>query len=108
VAETNKADPKKPEAKKPETKKTEPCMRMKSTGLGTTLLFAEVDKVGVMDDMLILHINSVSPVRWHIRAGITYKGMLQLLWAVFKSFVAVKFVFLGFTKMNNPKLPEDF
>lgn len=103
MAETNKTDPKKPEAKKPE-----PCMRMKSTGLGTTMLFAEVDKVGVMDDMLILHINSVSPVRWHIRAGITYKGMLQLLWAVFKSFVAVKFVFLGFTKMKNPKLPENF
>jgi len=103
VAETNKSETKKPEIKKPEA-----CMRMKSTGLGTTMLYAEVDKVDVVDDMLILHINSVSPVRWHIRAGITYKGMLELLWAVFKSFIAVKFVFLGFTKLKNPKLPEDF
>ncbi|MBA3037466.1 MAG: hypothetical protein FP814_13375 [Desulfobacterium sp.] len=103
MAETNKSETKKPEIKKPEA-----CMRMKSTGLGTTMLYAEVDKVDVVDDTLILHINSVSPVRWHIRAGITYKGMLELLWAVFKSFIAVKFVFLGFTKLKNPKLPEDF
>lgn len=98
MVDTNKSEIKKPEA----------CMRMKSTGLGTTMLFAEVDKVDVVDDMLILHINSVSPVRWHIRAGITYKGMLTLLWAVFKNFLAVKFVFFGFTKLKNPRLPDNF
>lgn len=91
-----------------ENNKTEAHMRMRSTGLGATQLLADIDKIGIVDDMLVLYIHSVSPVHWHIRAGITYRGMLKLLWSVFKSFLAVKFVFLGFFRFKNPRLPENF
>jgi len=45
-------------------------MRFRSTGLGKTELQAYPKGLEPVDDLLILHVQTTDPVRWHIRAGI--------------------------------------
>ena len=83
-------------------------MRLKSTGLGDTMLLAEPESFSLEGDILILHVQTVSPVQWHIRTGITYKGMLKILWGILKNFSVVKFLLFGFLRLKNPRLTKDF
>ncbi|MFH2046711.1 MAG: hypothetical protein ABIK92_16385 [Pseudomonadota bacterium] len=91
-----------------EEKEISASMLMKSTGLGETMLYAEPVSCNIVGDILVLHVKTVSPVQWHIRTGITYRGILKLLWCIFKNFSVVKFLFSGFIRLKNPRLPEEF
>lgn len=82
-------------------------LRFRSTGLGKTMLEGEPADMMVVDDMLVLHIQSTTPVRWRIRAAITYKGLLRILRLALKPSV-FKFLLLGLRSISNPKLAEDF
>ena len=83
-------------------------MRMRSTGLGKTELQAEVTKLEPAGDMLILHIQSVKPVRWHIRAGIQPEDRLALL----KELLKLNVRLLKYLNFLNPRgkhpEPEEF
>ena len=81
-------------------------MRFRSTGLGKTELQAEPIKLEPVGNLLILHIQTTSPVRWHIRAGIQRRDMLKLIRLAI-SFKLIKY-FFGFVKVGNSKEPENF
>ncbi len=91
-----------------EEKVVSATMMLKSTGLGNTMLLAEPESFSVEGDILILHVQTVSPVQWHIRTGITYRGVLKLLWGMIKSFSVVKFLLFGFFRLKNPRLTGEF
>jgi len=82
-------------------------MRFRSTGLGKTELQAEPTGLETSDDLLILHIRTTSPVRWHIRAGIQRKDLFKLIRFVISPRV-IKYFLLGFVKRGNLKEPENF
>jgi len=83
-------------------------MRMRSTGLGKTELQAHIANLEPAGDMLILHIQSTSPVRWHIRAGIQPEDRLALLKFMLKLNVRL----LKYLNFLNPRgkhpEPEEF
>ncbi len=92
---------------KNESKQGYYTLRFRSTGLGKTMLEGEPAEVLVVDDMLVMHIQTTTPVRWVIRAAITYKGLLKMIMLALKPSV-LKFVLFGFKSIKNPKLGEDF
>jgi hypothetical protein len=56
-------------------------MLFRSTGLGKTELKAKVNGVVRQGDYLILHVETVEPVKWKIRGAMSLKDM----WAVVRS-----------------------
>jgi len=102
--ERNQADT---HAMKEEKKDGYYSFRFRSTGLGETILMGEPLDVIVQDDLLILKVQSTEPVRWVIRAGLSYRGLLKAVMLGLKSSV-IKFLLFGWTKLKNPKLPTEF
>jgi len=94
-------------ASEQESKEGYYSLRFRSTGLGKTMLEGEPAGVEVIDDMLVMHIQSTTPVRWRIRAALSYRGLLKMIRLSLKSSV-LKFIFFGFGSIRKPKLPEDF
>ena len=82
-------------------------MKMRSTGLGETVLEGELDKITRKDDYLILHVNTTEPVQWHVRAAIDYNDLFTLVKMIFKGPV-LKFLFLGIKNWRNPRHTDDF
>lgn len=82
-------------------------LRFRSTGLGKTMLEGEPADVSIVDDMLVMHIQSTTPTRWLIRAALSYKGLLKMIMMSLKPSV-LKFVLFGAKTIKNPKLAEDF
>ena len=112
MAEVKQEEAKKEEAKGETLKKEEEKpdyypLRFRSTGLGKTMLQGEPADIQIVDDMLVMHIQSTTPVRWRIRAALSYRGLLKMIKMGLKLSV-IKFVLFGFTTIKNPKLPEDF
>ncbi|MFH0813096.1 MAG: hypothetical protein V2A69_09715 [Pseudomonadota bacterium] len=98
---------KKGEGKKEGRKPDYYPLRFRSTGLGKTMLQGEPADIMVVDDMLVLHIQSTTPVRWRIRAALTFRGLLQVIKMALKPSI-IKFVLFGFRTLKNPKLSDDF
>ena len=82
-------------------------MKMRSTGLGETVLEGELDKITRKDDYLILHINTIEPVQWHVRAAIDFNDLLTLIKLILKGPV-LKFIFFGIKNWRNPRHTDDF
>ena len=82
-------------------------MKMRSTGLGETVLVGELDKITLKDDYLIMHVNTLEPVQWHVRAAIDYKDLFVLIKMVLKGPV-IKFLFSGIKNWKNPRQTDDF
>ena len=82
-------------------------MKMRSTGLGETVLEGELDKITQKDDYLILHVNTIEPVQWHVRAAIDYSDLLALVKLIFRGPV-LKFLVLGLKNRKNPRHTDDF
>ena len=81
-------------------------MRFRSTGLGKTELKGEPTSLEPVGHLLILHVQTTDPVRWHIRAGIQRRDVFKLI-RLFFSFKVVKY-FFSLLIMKNPKEPTDF
>ena len=112
MPEVKKEEAKQEEAKEASLKKDEEKpdyypLRFRSTGLGKTMLQGEPADIQIVDDMLVMHIQSTTPVRWRIRAALSYRGLLKMIRMALKPSV-LKFVLFGCTTIKNPKLPEDF
>jgi hypothetical protein len=94
--------------KKPDEKKNDfYSFRFRSTGLGKQLLMGEPLKLIVIDDMLVMQVETKEPVQWVIRAGLTYRGILAAAKLALTPAV-IKFLLFGWIKMKNPKLTDDF
>ena len=81
--------------------------RFRSTGLGEQMLMGEPLKFLVVDDMLVMQVQTTEPVQWVIRAGLTYRGLLSALKLALTPSV-IKFLLFGWKGMKNPKLTSDF
>jgi len=82
-------------------------LRFRSTGLGKTMLQGEPADIQIVGDMLVMHIQSTTPVRWRIRAALSFRGLLKMVKMALKPSV-IKFVLLGFKTVKKPNLPDDF
>jgi hypothetical protein len=86
-------------------------MKMRSTGLGETVLEGELDKITRKDDYLILHINTIEPVQWHIRSAIDFNDLLILIKLILKVILkgpVLKFLFFGIKNWRHPRDTDDF
>ncbi len=85
-------------------------MLFRSTGLGKTELVAEIDKsqgITRMGDYLVLHVATLEPVRWKIRAAISYKDLIAVLGSCLKSSI-IAFVLWPFRALRPPDHPGEF
>ena len=82
-------------------------MLFRSTGLGKTELVAQIADLTRQGDYLILHIDTLEPVRWRIRAAINLKDARTLLKAVLKVSV-LTFVLLPTRWFKKADHPGDF
>ena len=89
-----------------EKKKAAPFL-FRSTGLGNMTLEGKPFDLTVTGDCVILHIQTTSPVRWHVRAAMNFGGILSIFKYVFKPSV-FKFVLLGLFTILKPRMPDDF
>jgi hypothetical protein len=81
-------------------------MRMRSTGLGTTELVGEINTVTQAGDFLVLHVGTIEPVRWHVRAAMSSREMLKIFWLMLKpSTIFFMFIHL-FHKPRTSPPPE--
>ncbi|UCD28976.1 MAG: hypothetical protein JSV03_00390 [Planctomycetota bacterium] len=78
---------------------------MRSTGLGKTELRGDISSLEPHEGLLILNVQTTSPVQWHVRAGMQRKDILKLLTSVF-NFKVIKFL-VGIT-IGKPKEPSEF
>jgi len=81
-------------------------MLFRSTGLGKTELKAKVTGVVRQGDYLILQVDTLEPVRWKIRAGISLPDM----WVVIKSLMKPASLKLMFSPRwtKEPEHPGEF
>ena len=82
-------------------------MKMRSTGLGETVLLGEMNKITQVQDYLVLHVNTLEPVQWHVRASMDYNDLLTLIKLILKGPV-IKFLFSSFINRKNIRHTDDF
>lgn len=82
-------------------------MKLRSTGLGETVLVGELDKITRKDDYLILHVNTLEPVQWHVRAAVDYNDLITMIKLILKGPV-LKFLFFGIKSRKKPRHTDDF
>jgi hypothetical protein len=82
-------------------------MKLRSTGLGETVLVGELDKITRKDDYLILHVNTLEPVQWHVRAAIDYNDLITMIKLILKGPV-LKFLFFGIKNRKKTRHTDDF
>jgi hypothetical protein len=82
-------------------------MKMRSTGLGETVLIGELDRITQVQDYLVLHVNTLEPVQWHVRAAMDYNDLLTLIKLILKGPV-IKFLFSGMKTRKNIRHTDDF
>ena len=79
-------------------------MRLRSTGLGKTELQGDIASLEPRSGLLILHVQTTSPMKWHIRAGMQRKDVFKLMRSMFC--LGVMKYLLGIT--SAPKEPSEF
>ena len=82
-------------------------LRFRSTGLGKTMLEGEPCDVQIVGDTIVFHIQTTTPVRWRIRAAMSYKGVLIAAKLCLKMSI-IKFLLFGFSTVKKPSLPDEF
>jgi hypothetical protein len=94
-------------AEKAEKKKLQGTMLMRSTGLGKAELVAEITDIKRQGDYLIMELQTLQPVRWKIRGGLSHQDLRLLLRAMAKLSVLAFFFNLR-AWFRPPKHPGDF
>jgi len=82
-------------------------MLFRSTGLGKTELVAKISSVTRQGDYLILHVDTIEPVRWRIRAGVSLKDLRTLVMALIRLSI-IKFLLIPTHWFKKPDHPGDF
>ena len=83
-------------------------MFFRSTGLGSTELTGIIDNLERRDDYLVMHVNIIDPVRWKVRAALSFKDLLKLVTCCIK-FSIISFLISPKQWVNRePKHPGNF
>ena len=82
-------------------------MLFRSTGLGKTELSARIFDVTRQGDYLIMHVDTIDPVKWRIRAGISIKDLLKLVRSVLKISI-ITFLLMPTNWFKEAKHPGEF
>jgi len=83
-------------------------MRFRSTGLGQTELkgrMADLSPAG--EDLLVYHIETYEPVKWHLKAGMERKDIPRILKGFLKPSILFHTIRVLFYVKKNPKELED-
>lgn len=59
-------------------------MKIRSTGLGKTELECKIDKLEPVGDYLVLAIDTVAPVKWKVRAALSYRDLWGMVFMALK------------------------
>lgn len=59
-------------------------MRFRSTGLGKTMLYGEVEDIYYKEGAAIVSVKTTAPVLWHIRVASNRKGLWKIVKLGFK------------------------
>ncbi|MCJ7523328.1 MAG: hypothetical protein MUP21_14080 [Dehalococcoidia bacterium] len=83
-------------------------MLFRSTGLGKTELVGKVAGIQREGDYLVLQVDTVEPVKWRIRAAMSFTDLLAVVGACGK--VAIMSFLLSPSQWlnKNPRSPEAF
>jgi len=90
-----------------EKKKLHGAMLMRSTGLGKAELVAEITGLKRQGDYLIMELQTLQPVRWKIRGGLSHQDLRMLIKAMAKLSV-LAFFFNIRAWFKSPRHPGDF
>ena len=80
-------------------------MKMRSTGLGTTELVGEINDITRAGGYLVLHVGTTDPVRWHVRAAMSFGDLLKMICLLLKPsrlYFLLAFLFHFPKKETNP------
>jgi len=86
-------------------------MRFKSSGFGDNreLIGRMSDLSPAGKDLLVFHIETTDPVKWHLRAGMQFNDIPDILKGMLLNLpVLLLTIRTIFSLKNNPKEPEDF
>ena len=83
-------------------------MLFRSTGLGKTELVGKVAGIQREGDYLVLHVDTVEPVKWRIRAAMSFRDLLAVVGAC-GNIAIMSFLLSPSQWLNkNPRPPEAF
>ena len=83
-------------------------MFFRSTGLGATELTGIINNLERRDDYLVMHVNIINPVKWKVRAALSFKDFLKLATCCIK-FSIISFLISPKQWVNKePKHPGEF
>jgi hypothetical protein len=83
-------------------------MRFRSTGLGQTELKGRMSDLSpVGEDLLVFHIDTYEPVKWHLKAGMERKDIPKILKGILKPSIFAFIIRTLFYVKKNPKEVED-
>ena len=82
-------------------------MKLRSTGLGETVLVGKLDKITMVQDYLVLHVQTIDPVQWHVRAAMDYSDLLTMVKLILKGPV-FKFLLFWFEELEESRNTNDF
>ncbi|GAI56921.1 unnamed protein product [marine sediment metagenome] len=60
-------------------------MLFRSTGLGKTELVGRIAEMQRQGDYLIMHVDVVEPVKWRIRAALSFRDLVKVIGACAKA-----------------------
>ena len=83
-------------------------MLARSTGLGKTMLSAHLKDLQPLEDLLILHLETVKPEGWHLRAALQLKDIPLLIKGFLKPSI-ILFIMRSLTiPKKKPLVPKEF
>lgn len=80
-------------------------MRMKSTAIGTVELVGDITNVREVNDWLIMHIRTTTPVGWDLRAALTHEDLRTFVKLLFRP-GNLRYLLFGFAKPGKRPPPE--
>ena len=85
-------------------------MRFRSSGFGDDreLIGYMSDLSPTGEDLLVFHIQTTEPVQWHLRAGMQFSDIPDILKSMLKPSVLLLILRTLFHVKDNPKEPETF
>ncbi len=83
-------------------------MLFRSTGLGKTELVGRIAEMQRQGDYLIMHVDVVEPVKWRIRAALSFRDLVKVIGACAKAAI-ISFVLSPKQWRNKePQHPGEF
>ena len=83
-------------------------MFFRSTGLGKTELRGQVDDLQRQGDFLIMFVDVVEPVKWRIRAAMSFSDLAKVMAFMVKRSIVSLILSPRQWKNKNPEHPGDF